>query len=469
VAELNQATVGIITGTVPDPDRDSYLPWLVSDHISKVTVHAAEARHYATTRPDGHYDIIQASGVDTLTAISSGGKSLVENYLYTVEGVEEFMRILAPKGVLSLTHWRTRPPMHNLRMFLTYLEALERAGIEDAYRHVVVVGGAPTPLGPGWTDTMLRKEPWQTEEVERLRQWVRANGHVVLFNPTQPTRPPKGIDPEERIYWKTGFLPREQRQQFLGEMQTFVEPVVDDRPYFYQTRWVTNVEAAFMQIQRPVLYMFFAALLGALVLIFLPLLRMQRRDVPRRSLVYAVFFAMTGFAFLLFQTTIIQLFTVFVGGPVYSLAVVLVAVLAGYSIGSGLANYLRPDSRTFIASGLILGGTLLGVYLFIPNIIDWAMPWSFPARLALCGVITFVVSVLTGIPVPLAMSAVRVQHGNVVGWMWGISSAFNVLGAMSFVPLTQIMGISFSVLLAGGLYLLASIGLSFTPLVREAV
>ena len=69
-----------------------------------------------------------------------------------------------------------------------------------------------------------------------------------------------------------------------------------------------------------------------------------------------------------------------------------------------------------------------------------------------------------GIPVPLAMTVVRAQHGSVVGWMWGVSSAFNVLGAMSFVPLTQVAGISFALQLVGLLYLIAGVSTSVTLL-----
>ncbi|TDJ43487.1 MAG: hypothetical protein E2O50_04580, partial [Gammaproteobacteria bacterium] len=275
VAELNEATVSILTGRAVDPEKDNYLPWLVTDENTTVNVYHAEARHFATTQDAGRYDVIQASAVDTLTAISSGGMSLVENYLYTVEGVEEFMRLLTPEGILSLTHWRTRPPMHNLRMFLTYLEALERSGVKDAYRHVIVVAGPDTvmpdgSLAPDWTDTLMRLQPFTEEQGQRIRDWAVKYDRVVLFDPLRPDAPPPGIRESEQIYWELGFMSREERLQYLEDAEVHLAPVVDDKPYFYQMAKVVNIESGFLVVQRPVFYMFIVALIAAAALILLP-------------------------------------------------------------------------------------------------------------------------------------------------------------------------------------------------------
>jgi len=241
-----------------------------------------------------------------------------------------------------------------------------------------------------------------------------------------------------------------------------VEPVEDDRPYFYLVDRVTGIKSAF--IAKAVFDMFIVAVLGALILITLPVLRVARGEVTRLTIGYAGFFALTGFSFLLFQASIIQMFAVFAGGPIYSLAVVLVAVLAGYSVGSLLADYLKPHRATFIAIGFAIAMVMLGLYAWLPDLLAFGISWALPGRLFVCGAITFCVSVLIGIPVPLAMTVVRAQHGSVVGWMWGVSSAFNVLGAMSFVPLTQVAGISFALLLVGLLYLIAGVSTSVTHL-----
>ncbi|MFX8512211.1 hypothetical protein ABTM04_20060, partial [Acinetobacter baumannii] len=92
-----------------------------SDQNSEVRIFNDEARHFTTTQKPGSFDVIQESGVDTLTAMQTGGMSLVENYLYTAEAVRGYVSLLKPDGVLSLTHWRTIGPATSVRMFVTYL------------------------------------------------------------------------------------------------------------------------------------------------------------------------------------------------------------------------------------------------------------------------------------------------------------------------------------------------------------
>jgi len=82
-------------------------------------------------------------------------------------------------------------------------------------------------------------------------------------------------------------------------------------------------------------------------------------------------------------------------------------------------------------------------------------------------VLAFVPSFLAGIPVALAMEGVRRQHGPAVAWMWSVNSALNVMAALLFVPLTLQTGISFALLLSGGLYLLACLSLSQRPVLTQ--
>ena len=87
--EINEATVALDKG----PYRD-YLQWPKWDGVNLVR---AEGRNYFRSKP-GSYDTIVMSGVDTFSALSSGAYVLSENYLYTVEAVQDYLRALKPNG-----------------------------------------------------------------------------------------------------------------------------------------------------------------------------------------------------------------------------------------------------------------------------------------------------------------------------------------------------------------------------------
>lgn len=457
VAELNPATFAILTGRdAGDPDRDQYLPWLVSDDRTQVRVHLAEGRHFATTRPDGDFDVIHASGVDTLTAITSGGKSLVENYLYTVDAVREYHRVLAPDGVLSLTHWRQHAPATSLRMFVNYLAFLEELGVEEPARHLLVIGGN------AWTDSLLKKSPFTREEVEAVKAWAARTQHAVIFHPFMQGEPPdRGLLRGEPVFARMAFASPAERAELLARYPIDVSPVTDDRPYFYRFQrargFVDLLRDPQLQLGPHVVWMFAGALAAALVLVFAPLARVRRSELSGSLLVAAAFFALCGFGFLLFQTTILQVFSVFVGGPTYTLAVILVCVLAGYAGGSALVHRLPPRRAAFLAIGAALFAIFAAIYVFVPGATRALADLPLAGRIAFCAAVTLAASVATGMPVPLAMGWIRDRHGAAVGWMWGVSSAFNVLGGMSYVPLTHVLGIRNALLVAGSLYLIAAV------------
>jgi spermidine synthase len=458
VVELNPATVGLLQGTIDDPEGPLYLPWLLSDARSKVRVQNREGRHFCTTRPEGHYDVIQASGVDTLTAITTGGNSLVENYLYTVEAVDQYWRVLRPDGVLSLTHWRSLPPKHALRMFLTYLAAAERAGVAEPHRHVMVVGDAV------WIDSLLKKTPFDEGEVQRMRQWAQRHGHTLVFDPLRSlaeARADKTLWPFEHIYTALAQTSPETRARALDVLPIDVEPVSDDSPYFYRIERAEGwLATAFPD--ATIRWLFLLACAAALALIGVPLRGLARRGLTKSMLHHAAFFALSGFAFLLFEAAIIQMLSVFVGGPTYSLAVVLVCVLGGYALGSRLAARIAPTSRSYLLMGAALCGLFVATLFGLPPLMRAAMALPFAARVLVAAGVTLVPSIVVGVPVPLAMAQLRDQHGDAVAWMWGISSAFNVLGGMSFVPLTQLWGISGAMGVVAGLYLVANVGFAWT-------
>jgi hypothetical protein len=456
VVELNPSTYKLLTGIANDGEKDAYLPWLKSDGLTEVNIFNREGRTFCSNRQSDLYDVIQASGVDTLTAVTTGGMSLVENYLYTKEAVNDYARVLKPEGVISLSHWRRNPPSMALRMFLTFREYQESVGNKEPWRNLLVVAGY------GWTDTMMKKTPFTKEEVASVRVWAKENGWNLLFDPYDKN--PQGLASGEPIYTKLGFADAEDRRSILDRYLYDVKPVDDDRPYFYQIFKSDNFFQSFWgplvraySLSSTVAVFICLTLFASVILILAPLAKKDRPKLTLPIVGYAGYFAISGFAFMLFETSIIQSFGIFVGGPFYSLVVVLVCVLAGYSIGSYLAQRLKAESRTFfiLAAGLFL--LLLFVYFVLRTMIHQFMPLPLPTRVSICAVVTFLLSIPVGIPVALAMNAVRDKYGNMVAWLWGVNSAFNALGAISFVALAQSLGIAATLLLAAALYLIGNI------------
>lgn len=464
VLEINPATAKyVLQGGSPE-EAKGYQDWLASDEKTKVRIHNTEARHYCSTQKDATYDVIQASAVDTLTAITSGALSMTDNHLYTIDAVREYMRILKPTGVLSLTHWRLDPPTTAARMLNTYIEYLESIDVKNPSDHVIVT------CDEGWCDLMLKKEPFTADEIARIKSWATSTGRLVLVDPTRTEdAPPRD---SEKIFAQIAHLSKEERLRVLSEYKyggplgtvINVTAVTDDKPYFYSTNEFYAISAIFSSTPVALL---FCAIFAASTLVILPLFKLGARAITGSLLLNGIYFGICGFAFLLFELTMLQQFTIFVGGPLYSLSVVLVSVLAGYGIGSLLAEKLGLNTKTFIGFAIALPVFLVALYFIVPAVVVACMPLPMPVRILISAAITLLSSMLVGMPVPTAMAAIRARHASAVAWMWGISSGFNAIGAMAFVLITQVTGIKASFIIIAVLYFLANLLFAATgPLAR---
>ena len=130
--ELNTAMIDMVTELF-----DEYLGGLfrpgAHDYSDRIQLVNSEGRSYMRGRPD-RYDVIQMSGVDSFTALSTGAYTLSESYLYTTEAVQEFYEHLEDDGYINysrfiLTH--PKKPRETLRLANIAYTALEEMGIED--------------------------------------------------------------------------------------------------------------------------------------------------------------------------------------------------------------------------------------------------------------------------------------------------------------------------------------------------
>jgi spermidine synthase len=447
VVEINPTVYGLLTGRM-DPANE-YSPWLQSDATTTVKVYNDEARHFAATQAPGTYDIIQASGVDTHTAIQSGGMSLVENYLYTVEAVRDFQRLLKPNGILSICHWRTPYPMTATRMFLTYQAYLDSIGVKEPWRHLVIVGT------PDSDNLLLKNTPFTDEELARLRDWAKTGNLTMLFDPSdRRSAQGTGGTPNEKTYWDLAFADAATRQRAFDSDPVIPRPVRDDKPYFYSFK---NVSLATVDSNQPT-SLIWSTCAMSLFFLLLPMFYLKKQGITVTTPVvfFLLYFAFSGFAFLLYETAIIQMFSVFVGGPTYSLSVVLVAVLFGYALGSAIASRLRLGAGLFWIGGGALFVLFLGLYFGLPSLIAALASLPLAGRLAVAGLVSLLCSSIIAITVTSAMQHVRRDFGPVVAWMWGVSCIANALGSISFVAITQTTGIRSCLLMVAFLYLVSN-------------
>ena len=433
-----------------------------------VRVHVAEARSFVTGSAE-RWDLIQIPLLDSAAASAAGVQSLSESYVYTGEALGAYLARLRPGGMLAITRWLKLPPRDSLKLIATAALALERRGIGDLSSRLVLIRGLDT------TTLLIKNGSFGAAEIEAVRSFAGERSFDLAYYP--------GIGPGEANRFNRLELPYfhqavpellgEGRREFLERYKFDLTPASDDRPYFFDFfRWRSLPEflalrsaggAGLLEWGYLIL---FATLVQALVLsllfILLPLALRKKSGARHRARlrILAYFFAL-GLAFLFVEIAFIQRFIVFLGDPVYAVAILLGGFLFFAGLGSGLsrraAARLRRGDGPFRVSPiglcvLAIAATAVLYVLLLPPLLSWMIGWSEAAKVTASLVLVAPLAFLMGMPFPLGLSRVSDAAPDLVPWAWGVNGCASVISAVLAMMLAIHFGFTVVILLALGLY-----------------
>ncbi|MEE8310867.1 MAG: hypothetical protein V3R77_01330 [Candidatus Binatia bacterium] len=402
----------------------------------RVNVVVGDGRH-AVRSAGEQFDAIVIHAIDTYAAAASGAYALTENFLYTKEAIQDYLRALTDDGVLTISRWLFNPPRENLRLFSTAILALgemEDLGITDPLRHLVVIAPVSNYEEMGdrrvWGYLLVTRSPLTTEAIAELRAYAARKKWSVLYAPGDA-----GAENPFREVANT-----EDAAAFQNDYPYFVAPVTDSSPYLFQfynplqrTSYQASRDWATVHIYQwsaiSLVVTLGACTVLSLLLIVAPLVRASlsigsRAD--RFAFRHALYFACLGLGFMALEIPIIQVLSLYLGHPTYGLAVVLASLLLATGVGSLLAERLDPAPWLTCATvAALLAVLTAGLFGLVHATLDLADPARFTIALA--------VLTLCGIPMgfPMAVGVRRVGRARPsnAAWAWAINGAASVVGA----------------------------------------
>jgi hypothetical protein len=453
--EVNPAVVEAVRGPFAEFSGRLY-------ERPEVTIAIADARGYIH-RSTERYDVIQASLIDTWAAGGSGAFALSENSLYTQEAFETYYHHLTDRGLLTVSRWyQTHRPAETMRLVSTAMAGWRRAGVGDPRQHVAVVArdysGAATE---GLATALFKRAPFTPEEVAELQVRAEKLGAVVIYAPGLPAREEVGE-----------FILHGDHDAFVADYPLDISAATDDRPFFFNL--VRLGDLLNPELNLSMIYQVSVeaiVILGAVIgislvigvlLISVPLLVMRRRgsSVALPSGRLLAYFALLGMAFMIVEIPTIQKLTVYLGRPVYSLAIVLFSLLLSSSLGSlwssrwaGSPNSGDRLRRLFIALVAVI--LLHAATSFFPLPQTQGLP--FGARLLITVVLLIPPGFLMGMPFPFGIRWVGRKYETGIPWLWAINGVASVLGSALATALAIQFGFRVTLLFSAGLYGLAGL------------
>ncbi|MBW1895710.1 MAG: hypothetical protein JRI47_01500, partial [Deltaproteobacteria bacterium] len=176
------------------------------------------------------FDVIQLPLTDSVGAASSGLYGLSEQYTLTVEAFQAYINALTTGGFVAVTKYLLPPPRHELRIVALADAALRNMGLKAPDRHLAAIRSW------GTFTLLVKKSPFEAGEIERIKAFCRKRRFDVVTYPgmqrseaNQYNRFPGPLyyDMIQRILYEDGD------DAFYGSYLFDVQPVTDDRPFFY--------------------------------------------------------------------------------------------------------------------------------------------------------------------------------------------------------------------------------------------
>jgi predicted membrane-bound spermidine synthase len=176
--------------------------------------------------------------------------------------------------------------------------------------------------------------------------------------------------------------------------------------------------------------------------IFLPLWRFSSKGLPVRGLFsYLFYFSGLGCGFIMIEIVVIQLFSLLLGEPVYTFAIVLAALLLFTGVGAFFSDKFSSNTKRNIRISVIgLCTLLLLASFFLPSLLRLAIALPMSARVITAIVLIIPLGILLGIPFPAGIRLISMQSPSLIPWAWGVNGFFTVIGSVVAIILSMMVG-----------------------------
>jgi hypothetical protein len=429
---------------------------------------SAENPRALLARSPERFDVVH---VESWGASLPGADALDQEHLLTIEAFGEYLRHLAPHGVLIVPRRLRLPPADSLRLWSTAVEALRRSGAPDpegcifvlrAWDSSVMLVFREPPADPGRVLEIARRGNFDLVYAAGADEALANRYHVfdAPYHFREHARLEKAMRDATAGDYFSGYVlevaPQSDRQPFPGRFLKWTRlpelyRMLGSRPHAFG--WSGEVLAAVTLAE--------AALVSALLL--LPPLRMMPRRREPVSFRVSLFFLGIGAGFILAELLFVNLGTFLLGDPVVSLTLTLAGVLLSSGIG-GLWASRRPRGigPACRAAALAIALAAAGLMWFAPHVLG--LPAWARGGVLLLAVMS--AGVFMGMPFPLAMQQIT-PSPTAKAYGWAVNGCASVVAAILSAQIATSAGFEWVLAAAAGFYGVAFLAARPTRLTAE--
>ncbi|HEY3094141.1 MAG TPA: hypothetical protein VGJ42_00090 [Nitrososphaera sp.] len=392
---------------------------------------------------DEKYDVIVIKLVDSWAAQLAGGYALSENYLYTTEAFQQYLRHLDRDGMLVMIRWNFELP----RLMPLVVDSLVKEtgkSREAVSQNVIAVEDRPG-LFFGRNDdkqtfypvlVVVKPTPFTDTQIDLAREKAEKSRADVIMLPDRYIQPPY-----DRLFSSDGY------NDYFSKVSNPKVPS-DDSPFYFAKEPVPQ--------QMIVLLETVLGISAALSVLLGWNAKKKNARMDATSGFHLLFAVFIGLGFMILEITFIQKFLLLLGTPIMALTVILFSILLSSGIGAYLSGRLfagRPYRAVFV-SVPALAGTIMLNFFFLQGIIDSTITMELPLRAALTMAFLSPAGLMMGFQFPslISMASHAKNRGDSTTLLWGINVVASIIGTVLAATLAMIVGFSGNLLIGLGAY-----------------
>ena len=419
----------------------------------------------------------------------AGTESHTQEPLLTVEAFRDYLALLEPGGLLSVSRRLLLPPANAPRLTAIAAQALPAGGRRSAGEHVAMLRN--------WDSftLLVSPQPLQAAQVEGIRAFAARHGFDLVALPGlregETNRFNRLAEPfhaqavgavletaRAAAVALTGAAGRVSARPADGLVD--LRPPTDDRPFFNRfVRWAQLADyqratggrlyGLLLSGDVVALAVLAEALVLAVVLLAIPWLRaggprgargghgrlagtVPAGTVPASDVV--AYNLAVGLGFILLELMLIQRLTVALGDPVVSFKVVLGALLVWSAAGGLLSERVAPP-RTWLAVAAV-AGVVLAYAAAGSAVLPWLLGLPRAPRVAAIVVLLAPLGAALGMAFPLGLRLLAPAPAT-RALAWAANGCASVVGAVASTLLAVAQGITALGLVAAASYAIAAI------------
>jgi predicted membrane-bound spermidine synthase len=421
------------------------------------------------------FDVIVLKLVDSWAAQLAGGYALSENYLYTVEAFQQYLRHLDKEngGMLVMTRWNFELP----RLMPLLVDSLVKEtgeSRESVAKHIMVVEDRPG-LYFGRSDdnqryypvlVMVKSTPFDDRHIALVNEEAQRNhAEITVLADSFVAAPFSKLFNNDNAAYKEYF-----------STTAAANPTIptDNSPFYFAREQLPK--------QMTILLATVVAISGLLSVLLIYHARKTRIQFDSGSRFHVLFAIFIGLGFMILEVTFIQKFLLLLGTPIMALTVILFSILLSSGIGSYVSGKIfstRRSHRAVLTSIPILAGIIMVYFFYLQEIMASTISMELPYRIALAIGLLFPAGFLMGFQFPSLIrmeslssissaSSIAVKgrneemlyseennnnKNNNTTLLWGINIIASIIGTVVAVILAMIIGFNGNLLIGLCMYL----------------